>query len=380
MSIVLFLLFIVLSFLGIAYEKKNSMVLFCVCILILDAIFAFSYANADYDAYEDMYRILDFAYYDVQSLNTMERIGYVHADYGYTLLTKIFYDLGFSYSEFRIILIVLLLTVLAVLAYRMTRKPMAVMFLYAIYPLAIDIIQIRNWVVAVLLALGIYVLIYGRRYQSFKFLCIMGVAATFQKVALVYMPFILFRTLWNNRIGRKICYLFCGIGVLAPLYKDTINYLMGYIFLLVIQTEIGGVKYFEADDHLRLYIAYVCVVACSLVVWFIRSRLGKRIKRTDSDRALREIQIFVMYLLTLSPLYLMARELVRVPRNALYIVYLAVAIYISFIPNRHKQYLAVTVSAICFFIYGYCDFYMGEGVFNVPTIMEHNFLWEWLNL
>ena len=102
MAILFGLGFFCLSLLFSLFERRSNIIVALTSFGILMIIFCFSYHNADYIVYEDLYHALKTTTnYSLEALDIFPLVGYLRTDYGYVFITKVFYDLGFSYFDYR---------------------------------------------------------------------------------------------------------------------------------------------------------------------------------------------------------------------------------------------------------------------------------------
>ena len=84
-----------------------------------------------------------------------------------------------------------------------------------------------------------------------------------------------------------------------------------------------------------------------------------------------------LYLLALSPLYLLSTDLIRIPRNTLLLIYIVVVIYIQGFSSKYIKAILVSIVLLLCGIYGYIDFYRNAGAENMETIINYNYLYEY---
>lgn len=158
---------VVLIALCLLFNKNKTIPLFVLLWLLFININ--DVARPDYDVYEQWYN---------------ESV--VVSDKGWFLLSQIFSNFGFSYKTFSTLIYALGYVTLYKLIKRITTNLNIVIALYLIFPCFYDLIQIRFFVVGVLIFVGI---LYLSKMRVVEYLCIVIIAATFHKIALCYAVF-----------------------------------------------------------------------------------------------------------------------------------------------------------------------------------------------
>lgn len=379
MAILFGLGFFCLSLLFSLFERRSNIIVALTSFGILMIIFCFSYHNADYIVYEDLYHALKkTTNYSLEALDIFPLVGYLRTDYGYVFITKVFYDLGFSYFDYRVITIGVFFVVIFLISKRIVDFPIFVLLLYFIYPAFVDVVQIRNWYVEIFLLAGIYWMASGEKYRNLVFVLFIILAATIHVAALVYLPFVLFLYIREYKYGNGLLSIMCCVGILSPLWANLIIAQVPFFLDLAISSNIGGMNYLTDPIGVRHFVAYVAVMVMCGTMYFIKKQYEKGVLSLDNikKRYIYLVYDISVYFLVLSPLYSLSKELGRVPRNAVLLFYIALAIYITNIKSTHTKTVIVVLSVIFAAAYGYVDFYMSVGAAEVHKILQNNIVFD----
>ena len=379
MAILFGLGFFCLSLLFSLFERRSNIIVALTSFGILMIIFCFSYHNADYIVYEDLYHALKkTTNYSLEALDIFPLVGYLRTDYGYVFITKVFYDLGFSYFDYRVITIGVFFVVIFLISKRIVDFPIFVLLLYFIYPVFVDVVQIRNWYVEIFLLAGIYWMASGEKYRNLVFVLFIILAATIHVAALVYLPFVLFLYIREYKYGNALLSIMCCVGILSPLWANLISAQVPFFLDLAISSNIGGMNYLTDPIGVRHFVAYVAVMVMCGTMYFIKKQYEKGVLSLDNikKRYIYLVYDISVYFLVLSPLYSLSKELGRVPRNAVLLFYIALAIYITNIKSNHTKTVIVVLSVIFAAAYGYVDFYMSVGSAEVHKILQNNIVFD----
>lgn len=379
MTILLGLTFLMFGLFFSVVEKHNNSVVAFASLFMLMLTFCFGYDNADYIPYENLYLALKNSKdYSLEAMDIFPLLGYVRTDYGYVFITKLFYEIGFSYFDFRVIMTGGLLFIIFLVIRKITAIPIFVLLLYFIYPAFFDVIQIRNWCVEIGLLVGIYWMASRGKLEGLGFLLPNFITATIHIAAVIYLPFLAFHYIRQYKYGRYLINIMCCIGGLAPFVSVFLVDNIDQILLLVFSLDIGGINYFAEPIGIRRFIAYVAVLVMSGTLYFIKRQYenGAFCLEDVKKKYLYYTYECSLYLLTLAPLFSINRELARIPRNFLLLFYIAVAIYIASIKSYRIRGILVILSVALASVYGYVDFYMTVGSVEVYRILQNNIVFD----
>ena len=311
-----------------------------------------SYKMADYDVYKSMYSMIS----NVESLNSLDimtAFGYGNADLGYLITNLIFYKLGFAFEEYRFMCFIIFIFLIMLMCEKNTRYLWLVLLLYLIYPLFMDGIQFRNTFVEMMLLFSICQLVKLKQKNFVIYILSLGVAATIHKIALIYIPFVVWMLIRKKYMGKLISYVFITIGACTPLFAETILSKIDIIYLLLLE---GGqyAGYVAQDFGIRRYIAYVCVLGMVLLSNYVYRNIKNNGK--ENIEYIKLIREFSLYLLAIAPIFVLSRELSRVPRNTLLLMYILIGIYIEGYKDKYRRICMCFIAMALVGIYGYIDF------------------------
>ena len=218
----------------------------------------------------------------------------------------------------------------------------------------------------------------GEKYRNLVFVLFIILAATIHVAALVYLPFVLFLYIREYKYGNALLSIMCCVGILSPLWANLIIAQVPFFLDLAISSNIGGMNYLTDPIGVRHFVAYVAVMVMCGTMYFIKKQYEKGVLSLDNikKRYIYLVYDISVYFLVLSPLYSLSKELGRVPRNAVLLFYIALAIYITNIKSNHTKTVIVVLSVIFAAAYGYVDFYMSVGAAEVHKILQNNIVFD----
>lgn len=172
---------------SINISKRN--VFFLLLVLVVWILCCLNYNNIDYHNYVEAYNA--YGNNDVyQSYYQMEK--------GFVILCKIFFSLGFSFFEFRIVFMTVYLIFLVKFIKRFSCDPRGVLILFMIYPFLTVYVQIRNAMAVGIVLYALKYLYEDRKRGNIKFIICVLLATLIHTTAIVYLLFV-----WANKISRK---------------------------------------------------------------------------------------------------------------------------------------------------------------------------------
>ena len=196
------------------HNKLNGIALLIIMMIIMVGVDE----CRDYDNYESLYKSL--IYFNPYDLNYENAIYYGYStDYGYSLFSYCFYNLGISYGAFRSISTVIFLLILYFTIRKITDNTYWVFWGYFLSVFIMDIIQVRNFMAEVILLGGFIFYAIDEKHGGKKFLICDILASGFHSSFLLYIiVFVLVDLKMKKRFGLFFKTAIC-MGVAMPLYE-----------------------------------------------------------------------------------------------------------------------------------------------------------------
>ena len=122
------------------------------------------------------------------------RVGYYYGvglrplEWGYKCLADMAYSAGLDFETFRSLLVAGGFVVLHLAVAKQVTQQASFYLLYAVYPFLLDIVQVRNFVSFAVVTLALVILVHGRGANRVLFIGLVLIAASFQAIALFYLP------------------------------------------------------------------------------------------------------------------------------------------------------------------------------------------------
>lgn len=277
----------------LGFAKKRSRLVETLILVTIWVLSAFASGNADSGIYEARYNLW-------QSFEGMSEIGW-------QALVVAGNSLGLDYQMFRCVLVAAELLLLRSAVHRLTEAPAFVFACYMIYPLCLDIVQMRFALAACVAFFGMSFLFErgeGYKRRVLVFVACVAIASTFHFVSLLYLVLLLVPRLRTT-----------GSVIAVPVIAFAFMLLMHWSGLSDLAASVGlGVKY----ETLRSYDAaaigkYLLNVALYGVTWSAAFILVARGRGHElRDEALRLNWLVAM---TVVPLLLLSADFYRIQQG-----------------------------------------------------------------
>lgn len=295
-------------------------------------------------------------------------------DLGYAVTNYIFYDMGFSYYEHRLILVCLFMFILACVVYEFTVLPGVVLFFYLQYPFFFDVPQFRNFLAEIFLLIAIFFL--AKRMKIYALL-FMFIGALFHKVACIYLVFFPFAIIYGKKWGKKTVYFLVVLGGLLPLYASYVISRIGDLqfFLLGLDGYSQYAYYASREMNSGYLITWGHVILLTIAVAIIRRKLALTNLDLIQYRLAEVLYVFYLFMVCISPLFAVHGDFNRIPRNILLPTYILFSVYLSSICNKQKQLAVFMLMLFIIVVIAYFEFFMVPELSNLPSeIVNNNYI------
>lgn len=220
--------------------KGKSKVIFGLTFVMAWVLIAGNYSNPDYEQYVLRY----------------ESGLYVTVDIGYSFICNIFYNLGWSFGHFKYLLSFVCLLLIFRTLYKFSRYPALSAALFLLFPLIVDITQLRNFVAYSIVFTAIPYLFEDKKLSTLKYVAIVMIAATVHITSAFYLLFVL------SKYKVKAWHIVL-LAIGAYLVKESAKLLFTIRFETnkletLVQTSMSGF----------IFNAFI-IVASTLLIWHI---------------------------------------------------------------------------------------------------------------
>ncbi|MBK5145045.1 EpsG family protein [Budviciaceae bacterium BWR-B9] len=275
-------------------------------IMLIGIIFSFNRQNQDYQAYLEIFKIPES-----------------YAEIGYISLVSIVKELGGSHETIVFFLGVLV----AITFYRMailTKLPALLIILYMIFPMPIDVVQIRNTFM-VLFFINSLIDFYRSniiRSSIFIFLCI-----CFHSVGVLYLIFwtsLFFRNKkyfsYVIKIGIVLSFIIVPFAIKALLIYFNTRTLSAYI-----------------SNDIKWHSIFIWGVPFLFDLFILKLMINKYLYDAERKKLARILYTILMVITLFMPFLLYVDEINRLFRNAVVIKYFLACIVLPSVPKLNRM-------------------------------------------
>ncbi len=344
-----------------------------VYLMVLLIVMGLNTDNADYAAYERIYQKVSYA-------TTWEEIMRAHTDKGYVFLNWLATVIGMDYKCFHLGLFTLLLGGIFIIAKRIGTPICALFLAYTMYPMFMDAIQIRNFIISAVLLFSIYCYAHANvRWYAIGVISL-TIAVTIHPFILIFIPFIVFYKMYDTERFRPITYIPICLGLLSIAIKILIDtYWNEVTAMLTVLADWASRGHSYIGHQVltsRQFKIYLVVVIFAWLLYKAKKYLSTSECVNDIQKKFVELSfVAFLYLICWMPLFALDINLAtRMPRDLFLVAYMSLGIYLSKCTSqRIKIGLLFGIMFLAFF-FGLVDLYISTDRFNVDVILSHNLL------
>lgn len=358
MAKMIYLLFWAMFFLGLIF-KRNSLVKY----LLISYIFilmAFNTYNADFENYQNMYNAIGNGTYG----------GWI-TDFGYVALVNLSNSFELTYADFLITYFAITGLLLLKIVNKYTAYPNAVLSLILLYPLFINIIQLRSF-------LALLIIIYALQYLAER---------NFKNIIKFIIAIILATSLHLSSIFFGILFIFfirnrTYLIILSILSLVLLIVISPFIVDMINTISVGKLDSYMENNYITLnkIIRTASLgIASIILVASLKYTLLKNGAISKYDHTLANVAILILSLSSIAILF--SNEFERYSRLGYIVAYI---LYFNTLANHNisqlKKLLLSVLFSITIFGYIFFQYYFrlsndipfAEAVFQ--TIIENNSL------
>jgi len=308
--------------------------------------------------------------------------GIVSPDIGYRYFSLIFWKLGFDYQTFRLISSFLGILLIHQTVRKLTDNHVFFYLLYFMYPFMLDVVQVRNFFAMAIFIYAIPYLISEELKDKVKYVLLILIAASFQAIAVIYLPFVAISYIRKNTLWRIILFFMIAVGILAGINKPFLNSLTGFLLDLFSLSGVRIDKYTKVETRFG-FLLFWGIQIIDFVLIAIAKHISTMKMRNEGFSEKENYQakfILLVYWINIvaflfMPLYVFQATWVRVMRNFIPLNYIAFCIAGRMLPKGDMRKL---ILGIVIFGYALVMFYIQIYHPYNATIVQPMFKDNWL--
>lgn len=307
MIILFYLIILFIVNLYSIYKKKSNHILY-INLLSIWVLFFTNIQNPDYDNYVYMY------------YNGSNRVEWL-----FLVVNNLCFKLGFSYHLYLAIISGCAFAIVGKFIKKNSLNPSLVLLLYIFFPFMIDIVQIRNFLVSVILLYSIQFILAGSKKDLFKFFVCIIIASGFQYIAYFYLLFLLIpflmKTMKMFNVRARYIIFFVYLCTIILFSNKIILSSIGNVFTYFIDDYYQS--YFEIKTNLGYIFYWIFQLASIYLLVYSHKIIKGKVLQKNGEKShilirFSEVTLIINIILILAfPLYVFRTIFTRIIRNIL---------------------------------------------------------------
>lgn len=309
---IIWLIIVIVNFF-IGYKGKTKTPIAIISLLFTIVLVGGNSYNADYDGYK--------YFYDRQIYHDSMEIGYV-------LLSKVAYIVGMEYQYFVILLSTINLAVVVFILSRL-KINMHLVICFNLLSLAfLDAVQIRSATSYVLFTLSLYFLANDQKIKSILSILI---ACAFQRVTLIFIPFIFI----NRKLffSKKQKYIFLGeviICLFLFVNRSPLNVLTNALVRFIPEEK---TVYFHTQTRMGALYYFLFQFFCVLISFVCMQSINKRNDNSLINKYTEIVCYSCVYSTMFLPLVIINNNFLRIEKYSIW----GLIILMSYLISNHNS-------------------------------------------
>lgn len=311
-------------------------------------------------------------------------------DIGFGILINALKSLGFSLNVSRLIIAVIGMMLINQTAKKFLKNTTYFYILYGIYPFLFDVVQVRNFLAMSLFIYAVPFLAQNKKTGKLKYISLVLIAASMQKIALLYLPVIFLRNLQKKKFVK---YLLISLIVCVVLVGFNRAFLINFIntYMSALAEDLMGL-----ENYLDVSTRYGWVLLWAqqfgnfgLVLW-ANKIIKRKIEVVETNRSYYEkvlpftelIYNINLYMFMFLPLFMIDATFTRIIRNVMPLntIVFCITIYLLLHKNRlainNFKFVFATLVYHSYLLYLLCSGTYWDTI--VVPIFTNNWVWNQL--
>ena len=324
MSFIVGIIVLLVTLTSSIWFKKINIFVFLLAII---AIVFFSYAPSYIEDYSNYL----FAYEQLQF--TVGRF-----EWGYTFLSKLFFNLGMSFIDFRVMLSALSILAIIISIRLFNANVPFVLCLYFLFPFLIDIVQIRNFTMLAFVLLGGSCLISSKRSKYLLCLFFILIGASFHTIGYFYLVIIPLHILITRNKSKFIHIMLAFVVMLSVLLLIPFVR-QGFANVTSLFASSYAVQYLEQGINTHFIFIWL-IEFCALAVLY-------PVIQDNQKKVVEIVYAFVLATCLALPLYVLNGSAFRIVRNIFPLLYIVMPLGVKAVKSLLGKYLYIL---LCIFM------------------------------
>lgn len=256
--------------------------------------------------------------------NIFERDFFIK-DIGFGVLIYALKSIGITFNVFRLTVATIGILLIHHTVNKYVKNTSYFYILYGIYPFMFDIVQVRNFLAMSLFVYAVPFLLELNRKNILKYISIVAIAASMQKIALVYIPLVFVRNIKNKKILKRILMVIIVCSIIVGLSRNVL-FKFSDVILTMFSEDLSGLSnYLNINTNWGWIIFWGEQVANFALVYWANKIIFDKIKSGEANKLYSQITVkfseliysINLYMFIFLPLFVIDENFTRIIRNVM---------------------------------------------------------------
>lgn len=325
---------------------------------------------------------------DTQIYESIYQRDFFTKDIGFGILIYFFKSMDFSLDFARLVMAVIGILLINQTAKKYLENTIYFYILYAIYPFLIDVVQVRNFLAMSLFIYAVpFLLGKNKKIGKLKYIILVLMAASMQKIALLYLPIVFLLNLQKKKFFKRllIASIICSlvVGLNRSILVNFIN-----LYMSSLSESFAGL-----ENYLDVNTRYGWVVlwaeqfgSFGLLSWankIMRMKIAVTEENKDYyEKAMSFTELMYninLYMFMFLPLFIIDATFTRIIRNLMPLNIIVFCIIISWKNHRERVTINNPKFVLATLFYQIISFYLFSRTYwdtiLVPVLFK-NWIWD----
>lgn len=318
-------------------------------------------------------------------MNAYNSSSFYDKDVGFGAMMYISKLAKLTYNQFKLIVSIIGLLLIHFTAKRIVKNEFLFFLLYFIYPFFFDVVQVRNFLAMSLFLFSIPFILKGGKINILLSLFFILVAASFQKIALVYLPVVFLSRIHKKHILQGVLIALAIFSVIVGLNKSLVVEFLNRIDFV---DKLSGVENYLQNNNTNGWIVFwgeqFVAFGLSLICMRRVELYYKKGILSGNDIVLnlsRLIYAINLYCFIFMPLFALDENYTRIIRN---IIPIELMLFVCFfetlrskniksLPSKSEVIFSVGTIGYQFLMFGLLASSYWSSI--IVKVFEYNWIW-----
>jgi hypothetical protein len=269
-------------------------------------------------------------------------------DPGYGVIIVFLKYIGFTQYNYRLGIALIGLILISITLFKLVNQRVMFYLLYFIYPFLFDVVQARNFLVMSIVIFAIPFLIDTKLKNKIIYILLILVAASVQKIAIVYLPIVFIAEFREKKITKYLFRVILILSLFIAFNRSALIGIMNAIFVPISGQIPELSNYIGVNTNYGWIIFWLEQVFAYALMWYafeiesqninINEVQDGNISATKQYKFVKLVRDINYYMFIFLPLFILDENYTRIIRNVIPLNLMAIIIVLY----RHQKRIYLT--------------------------------------